>query len=88
VIPNTVATSPLSGGTPIIALLGLAPINSTTQSPTGIHNSVRFVSGVHSSLLDPTASPQTTVEMQTQAASFFATNGMAVQITNSAVIKQ
>ena len=88
VIPNTVATAPLSGGTPIIALLGLAPISSTTQSPTGIHNSVRFVSGVHSSLLDPSASPQTTVEMQTQAASFFATGGMAVQITNSAVIKQ
>ena len=88
VIPNTVAGSPLSGGLPIISALGLTRISTTTQSATGIHNSVQFVSGVHSSLLDPSASPQTTVEMQTQAASFFATNGTAVQITNSAVVKQ
>ncbi|WP_347260259.1 hypothetical protein, partial [Rudaea sp.] len=78
---------PLSGGLPIIAALGLTRISSTTQSATGIHNSVQFVAGTHSSLLDPTPSPQTTVEMQTQAASFFATNGAAVQITNSAVVK-
>jgi pimeloyl-ACP methyl ester carboxylesterase len=87
VIPNTVAGAPLSGGLPIISLLGLAPISSTTQSPTGIHNSVLFVSGTHSSLLDPSSSPQTTVEMQTQMASFFASGGMAVQISNSAVVK-
>jgi len=88
VIPNTVNGAPLSGGLPIISALGLARISTTTQSATGIHNSVQFVSGVHASLLDPSASPQTTVEMQKQAASFFATNGAAVQITNSAVVKQ
>ena len=88
VIPNTVTGAPLSGGLPIISVLGLSRISSTTQSPTGIHNSVQFVTGTHGSLLDPSASPQTTVEMQTQAASFFATGGMAVQISNSAVIKQ
>ncbi|MBS0589186.1 MAG: lipase [Proteobacteria bacterium] len=87
VITNTVPNAPLSGGLPIVSLLGLAPIGATTQSPTGIHNSVLFVSGVHSSLLDPSASPQTTVEMQGEAASFFATNGAAVQVTNGAVVK-
>ncbi|MFT3790810.1 MAG: hypothetical protein QM741_06980 [Rudaea sp.] len=88
VIPNTVTGSPLSGGLPIVSLLGLAQISSTTQSATGIHNSVQFVSGTHGSVLDPTPSPQATVEMQTEAVSFFATNGAAVQITNSAVVKQ
>lgn len=88
VIPNTVPTSPLSGGLPIIAVLGLPRISASTQSATGIHNSVQFVTGAHSSLLDPSYSPQATVEMQTQAASFFGSNGMAVQVTNSAVVKQ
>lgn len=87
VIPNTVPGAPLSGGLPIISALGLTRISSTTQSATGIHNSVQFVSGTHSSLLDPSPSPQTTVEMQTQAASFFASGGTVVQISNSAVVK-
>jgi hypothetical protein len=42
---------------------------------------------VHSSLLDPTTSPQTTVEMQTEAASFLASGGAAVQVANNAVIQ-
>ena len=87
VIPNTVPGSPLSGGEPIIAALGLAPITGPVQSATGIRGVVRFVTGTHGSLLDPSTSPQATVEMQTEAASFLATGGDAVQVTNTAVIK-
>jgi pimeloyl-ACP methyl ester carboxylesterase len=87
VIPNTVAGSPLSGGEPVIAALGLTPITGPVQSATGVRGVVRFVTGTHGSLLDPSTSPQATVEMQTEAASFLATGGNAVQVTNTAVIK-
>jgi alpha-beta hydrolase superfamily lysophospholipase len=87
VIPNTSDGFPLSGGNPIIAALGLSTITTTTQSATGIRGVVRFTNGVHSSLLDPTTSPQTTVEMQTEAVSFLATGGNAVQVVNTSVIR-
>jgi len=87
VIPNAVSGFPLSGGNPIIAVLGLSTITASTQSATGIRGVVRFTNGSHSSLLDPTTSPQTTVEMQTEAASFLASGGTAVQVSNTSVIR-
>jgi pimeloyl-ACP methyl ester carboxylesterase len=87
VVPNTSPGFPLSGTEPLAAALGVATITATTQSATGIRGIVRFTNGVHSSLLDPTTSPQTTVEMQTEAASFLASGGAAVQVANNAVIQ-
>jgi pimeloyl-ACP methyl ester carboxylesterase len=86
VIPNEVP--PLSGTEPLATALGLGKINATTQSATGIRGIVRFTTGTHGSILDPTQSPQATVEMQSEAISFFATGGNAVQVTNSNVISQ
>ncbi len=48
---------------------------------------VNFTAGVHSSVLDPTASLAATVEMQTQIATFAATSGAITKITNAAVIE-
>ncbi|MGD9598076.1 MAG: lipase [Steroidobacteraceae bacterium] len=48
---------------------------------------VNFTAGAHSSLLDPTASLPATIEMQTQAVTFAATNGTIVAITNPAVVQ-
>jgi len=87
VIPNSVASFPLSGTEPLVRALGLSTITSTTQSATGVRGVVRFVTGTHGSLLDPSTSPQATVEMQTEAASFVATDGHAVQVTNTTVIR-
>jgi pimeloyl-ACP methyl ester carboxylesterase len=87
VVPNTSAGFPLSGTEPLAAVLGVIPITATTQSATGIRGIVRFTNGVHSSLLDPTTSPQTTVEMQTEAVSFLVTGGNAVQVVNTGVIR-
>jgi hypothetical protein len=86
-VPNAVAGFPLSGTEPLIRAMGLSSITSSTQSATGIRGVVRFTTGVHGSLLDPSASPQATVEMQTEAVSFLATGGAAVQIVNTAVIQ-
>jgi hypothetical protein len=85
--PNTVPGFPLSGTEPLIAALGLSAITQTTQSATGIRGAVRFVTGDHSSLLNPVYSPQATVEMQTEAVSFLASGGTAVLVNNAAVVK-
>jgi dienelactone hydrolase len=88
VVPNTVAGAPLSGTEPLIAALGLPAITRTTTNAAGVRGAVRFVQGDHGSLFSPTASLPTTVEMQGQMASFTATGGTTVQVTNSAVVRQ
>ncbi len=87
VIPNSVAGAPLSGTEPLIRALGLETLTSTTTDPNGIRGVVRFIQGDHGSLLSPAASPSTTVEMQTQAASMIASDGRQVVITNTSVIR-
>jgi len=83
-VPNAVAGAPFSGTDPMAALLGLQPVSTTTNGG-GL---VRFTAGGHGSILDPTASLEATVEMQTQMAVFAATNGTVLQITDSSVIEQ
>ena len=87
---RNVAGAPLSGTEPLIAALGLPAVKATTQTTNGngIHGAVRFVTGTHGSLLDPSASPQATVEMQTQMATYIASGGLVIPVNNSAVVKQ
>ena len=91
VIPNRVSTSPLSGTEAGIALLGLPGVSETTEGS----GAVRFVAGHHASLLDPSPRPgaedpvraaAATAEMQSQTATFFATMGQLISITNSDVV--
>lgn len=84
VIPNSVATAPLSGTEPLAAVMGLSGV-STSTSGSGL---VRFVAGDHSSILDPSASLEATVEMQTETATFAATNGSTLLITDTSVVQQ
>jgi pimeloyl-ACP methyl ester carboxylesterase len=86
VIPNTVPGAPLSGTEPLLAVLGLSSITSTTQA-VSIRGVVRFTQGVHGSLLDPTSSAAVTIEMQGEMASMLASGGQAVIIQNSSVIR-
>ncbi len=86
VIPNSVAGAPLSGTEPLIRALGLTTITATTQA-AAIRGAVRFIAGDHSSLLSPASSLATTVEMQSQMASMIVSNGQAVVVTNTAVIR-
>ena len=60
----------------------------STPGPNPVSRAyVNFTAGVHSSLLDPTASLPATIEMQTQAVTFAVTNGTVVAIGNPAVIQ-
>ena len=88
VVPNSVPGAPLSGTEPMIRVYGLDTITATTQDAAGIRGAVRFIAGDHGSLLSPAASLPATQEMQRQAASFIATNGTTVVVTDSSVIQQ
>ena len=69
-----------------IDLGGLTKVSTPGPNPVS-RAYVTFTAGVHSSLLDPTASLPATVEMQTQAVTFAVTNGTIVAITNPAVVQ-
>ena len=87
VVPNAVATAPLSGTEPLIRIMGLDAITETTTDPLGIRGAVRMIQGGHGSLLDPTAGPTVTAEMQGQAASMISSGGASVVIGDDSLIK-
>jgi len=89
VIPNAVPGAPLSGTEPLIRVMGLDAITEAGQTldPAGIRGAVRFIQGGHGSLLDPSASPAVTAEMQTQAASMVASGGAAVLVGDTSLIQ-
>jgi dienelactone hydrolase len=87
VIPNQVLTAPLSGTEPLIRTGGLTVYASTLVNPSGVDAAGRFVPpAVHSSLVDLTASPAATVEMQKQMVSFIASGGAAVQVEDASTM--
>lgn len=87
VVPNAVAGAPLSGTEPLIRIMGLDAITETTVDPMGIRGAVRMIQGGHGSLLDPSAGPTVTAEMQGQAASMIASGGALVVIGDDSLIK-
>lgn len=91
VIPNTTSI-PTSGTEPLAAYMGLAGVSSS-GAERGL---VRFLAGVHSSLLKPSSllnpnySTATTLEQQRQVASYFSTTLQGkptIKISNENVVK-
>jgi len=80
-----------NGPTDFIAdLWGLADVTVASPvlfDPAGAHGIVRFTSGAHSSLLDPTPAPLVTAEMQTQMVAFAASGGTLIQINEPSVVQ-
>ncbi len=98
VVPNTVpdalaaistpatVPAPLAGTEPQLSIMGLQQVNSS-QSGTDLKLSVKFTSGDHGSILDPTADAAVTTEIQKEMASFLATAGNALTVTDTSVIQ-
>ena len=84
VIPNIVATAPLSGTDPLIRVLGLPSIAETVTDSDG---AVRFTEGDHSSIVSPETSLAATVEMQTQMAGFAQSRGTVLPVVNTDVVQ-
>ena len=82
-VPNAVAGAPLVGTSALARVMGVSATGSdTTESAI-----VRFTEGNHGTLLSPEASLAATVEMQTQIATFAASSGGLIKITNPAVVQ-
>lgn len=84
--------APLAGTEPQLALMGLTQVNASDPPGGGKLKVVtKFISGYHGSLLDPSndplADPIVTTEIQTQAASFFATSGTGLVVTDNTVLQ-
>lgn len=75
---------PLAGGKPLAQQMGLPSVNSNTEG-SGV---VSFLEGTHSSILDPGPSAAATAEMQRQLATFMATMGQQIIITDESVVAQ
>lgn len=85
VVPNLVP--PLSGTEPLMAVMGLKSFSSTQSDPNGLRVAGRFVPPAsHGSLLSPATSLAATIEMQSQAASFFATRGQIVVVQDDSTM--
>jgi hypothetical protein len=87
VIPNSVVDAPLSGTEPLARIMQLTAIDATVQDPAGIRGIIRFTEGEHRSFLNPLPSPAATLEMQGEMASFMATDGTTLVITNPDVVQ-
>ena len=95
VIPNNVVAAapegtvpgPLSGTDPLAALLGLTTVSASTASAEDQLAQIRFTAGEHGSVLDPTANATVTTVMQTAAATFLASDGLSVSISDTSVVE-
>jgi pimeloyl-ACP methyl ester carboxylesterase len=90
VVPNGVLTAPLSGTEPMIPVMGLKAYSTTQQSLDGLRSAGRFIPpATHGSLLSPLlGSPAATAEMQRQMASFIASFGGAILVTDESTMVQ
>ncbi|MBV8403641.1 MAG: hypothetical protein JO203_05575 [Gammaproteobacteria bacterium] len=95
VIPNVgtqrlISAAPFGGANGTLGGPGIVELNTpgNNLSAGGWRAYTNFICGVHGSLFDPTASPATTTEMQTEAVSFAAgsTAGNVISIANPGVI--
>ena len=96
VVPNTVpdtndasgtVPAPLAGTEPQLRLLGLTQVNTSQAGAADLLLTTKFVAGDHRSLLDPTADAAVTTEIQGEAASFIATNGTVLTVTDDTVLQ-
>jgi hypothetical protein len=102
-VPNTVpdandtsgtVAAPLAGTEPQIALMGLTQHNSS-QTGSNLQVVTKFTSGYHGSLIDngslpvssPLADPDVTAEIQGEIASFLASDGNQLTVTNPSVLQ-
>ena len=86
VIPNNVPTAPLSGTDPLVNNLQAETLIGNTRDVVTPNKTARYNVGNHSSILDPTESPEATASMQTQTAFFVSTKGDFILIYDDTLL--
>ena len=96
VIPNTIPSSPISGGLPIIRLMGATDITTyfeTGETAKRIYPAAEediftlFAKGNHRSLFIPDYNLLTTIEMQTEMDSFIASQGVVIDANLTRILQ-
>ena len=96
VIPPYSTINPVSGTVPSGMLMGLTPVATSQMTETPNSYLVKFTKGHHGSVLTPAPAYGVTAadaaaanaEMQSQIASFLASRGLMLQVTNTAVVTE
>lgn len=83
VVLNNIPGAALAGTEALARVMGLTQVTADTNG-SGL---VMFTAGDHGSLLSPEASLAATVEMQTQLATFAASAGTLIRVTDASVIR-
>ncbi|MHB8766387.1 MAG: alpha/beta hydrolase, partial [Deferrisomatales bacterium] len=86
ILPAKTVPSFLAGTDPLATLQGLLRTTATTAG-ANLRALVRFNAGDHASLLKPTSSAAVTSVMQSAAATFLATNGAQLTISDTSVVE-
>ncbi|OED42299.1 hypothetical protein AB833_06495 [Chromatiales bacterium (ex Bugula neritina AB1)] len=82
-VNNVVEGAPLAGTEALIRVMGLPSVSQDTTE-SGV---VRFTAGGHGSLISPDPSVAAFTEMQTQTATFAASSGTLIDITDTSVVQ-
>jgi len=85
VIPVSTAV-PLAGQTAYVNMMGIDQVSASVQSADPISGYVLFNEGAHGSSLNPGPSGATTLEMQSQVATFIASGGRVLPIGNTTIV--
>ena len=86
-IPNFVPTAPLSGTEPMIRVMGLESYSTSQANPDGLRSAGRFLPPAdHGQLDSPDPSPAAFIEMQRQMASFIASFGGSILVTDESTM--
>jgi dienelactone hydrolase len=88
VVPNIVPFAPLSGTESLIAVMNLNSYSTSQASEDGLRSAGRFIpTAGHGSLLSPLlGSVDAYFEMQKQMATFIASHGGAIEVTNESTM--
>ncbi|WP_440904179.1 VolA/Pla-1 family phospholipase [Catenovulum sp. SX2] len=77
---------PTSGTESFARLLGISAVTADVEGDTPTSGLIRYNTGGHSSLLDPSVNATVTTEMQTSIASFLASGGTEIDINDSSTV--
>lgn len=84
-ISNRIPTAPLSGTDPLLDMMGMSDINTSSVQTVGVNGNTvsRFLVGAHNSFLLPDIA---TYEMQTETASFVGSQAQAITIGDNSLL--
>ena len=83
----TVPNGPTDRIAAVMGLTDVSAANPVLMDAGGARGIVRFTSGEHTSLLDPSFDPAVTAQMQAQMVTFAVTGGTTIAVTDTTVVQ-